>query len=65
MLPLQIPREAAINGDEVREYEEKVKAIEATGAKVNASELPLVRPRIPFEGKEVSLMLEVLWSSSK
>ena len=50
MLPLQIPREAATNADEVREYEEKVKAIEATGAKVNASELPLVRPRIPFEG---------------
>ena len=60
MLPLQIPREAAVNADEVREYEEKVQAIEATGAKVNASELPLVRPRIPFEGKlEISIAAEV------
>jgi len=49
LLPLQIPREAAMNKDEVSEYEEKVAAIEAAGGKVNATELPLVRPRIPFE----------------
>jgi len=49
MLPLQIPKEAALNKSEVSEYEEKVRAIEAAGSKVNATELPLVRPRIPFE----------------
>jgi ubiquitin carboxyl-terminal hydrolase 5/13 len=50
LLPLPIPKEAAINIAEVKEYEDKKSAIEAIGAKVNATELPLVRPKIPFEG---------------
>lgn len=49
LLPLPIPKEAAINIAEVKEYEDKKSAIEAIGAKVNATELPLVRPKIPFE----------------
>jgi len=52
ILPLQTPKEAAINKEEVKEYEDKLKAIEATGAKPNACQtkcMPLVRPRIPFQ----------------
>lgn len=55
-LPLPVPIHAATNQDQLREYEEKRRQAEATGQRLDPSQL--VRPHIPFQACLESFMKE-------
>ncbi|XP_075977688.1 ubiquitin specific protease 5 [Anticarsia gemmatalis] len=55
-LPLPVPVSAAVNRDQLRDYEERRKQAEASGQRLDPSQL--VRPLIPFQACLESFMKE-------